>query len=320
MRRDDPMPGDEPARGRHGVPLRRLFRFGRPGPATRPFRRQFRKRLVILYSMPLDFPATQMAEKGLRQALSEQALYSVQIFSEYLDLSRFRNESQRQALSDLLRHRYGHDPIDLVIAVDVPATHFLIERVEEAFPGVPVVVVRHPRAPSRPRSWPPPSANGSARPGTRPTGPGARRLGPAPLTRSQTCGGSIPGPSKTTSSGDLVAQRPSRPSSPAWNSSTSAAAYPGDLLAQCQPCRGFARFIFSTLVCRRQGPFLRSPGRAAHPGRLHENAHLGPVRSYFRQRHSVGGPMVSMRLQGLVAGKIALPHPLRANRAGDHPL
>ena len=98
------------------------------------------KRVVVLYSMPLDFPATKMTEEGLHDVFSRERGLSVQFFSEYLDLSRFRNASQRQALSDLLRQRYGGIPADLVVTVDVPATRFLMEKAEEIFPGVPVVV------------------------------------------------------------------------------------------------------------------------------------------------------------------------------------
>jgi len=97
------------------------------------------KRLVVLYSMPLDFPATEMVEKGIKEALAADSRFSVQMFSEYLDLSRFRDTGQRQALADLLRQRYGGELIDLVISVDVPATNFLMEKAETVFPGVPVV-------------------------------------------------------------------------------------------------------------------------------------------------------------------------------------
>lgn len=98
------------------------------------------KRVVVLYSMPLDFPATKMVEEGLHAVLAREHGLSVQLFSEYLDLSRFRDASQRQALADLLRQRYRGIPVDVVITVDVPATHFLMDKAEEIFPGVPVVV------------------------------------------------------------------------------------------------------------------------------------------------------------------------------------
>jgi len=95
--------------------------------------------------MPLDFPATEMVEKGIREAFAANNRANVQLFSEYLDLSRFRDISQRKALADLLRQRYGDDQTDLVISVDVPATSFLIEN-ENLFPNIPVIVCSVPEA------------------------------------------------------------------------------------------------------------------------------------------------------------------------------
>lgn len=101
------------------------------------------KRIVVLYSMPLDFPATEMVEKGIREAFTANNRSNVQLFSEYLDLSRFRDLPQRKALADLLRQRYGDDQTDLIISVDVPATSFLIEN-EHLFPNTPVIVCSVP--------------------------------------------------------------------------------------------------------------------------------------------------------------------------------
>ncbi len=104
------------------------------------------KRVVILYSHPHDFPATEMTEKGIREEFTRERRLSVQVFSEYLDLSRFRDPLQRMALADLFRQRYGSGQIDLLISVDVPASHFLMERGAELFPGVPILLCSVPEA------------------------------------------------------------------------------------------------------------------------------------------------------------------------------
>jgi len=97
------------------------------------------KQVVILYSGTRNFPAVEDVEKGLTEGLAGNSQLHVQTFSEYLDLSRFRDNEQRQALADLLRRRYGAGRIDLVIGVDVPAANFLMEH-DTLFAGVPVVL------------------------------------------------------------------------------------------------------------------------------------------------------------------------------------
>ncbi len=102
------------------------------------------KRVVVLYSAPLDFPATEMAERGIREVLLTSTDFQIQLFSEYLDLSRFRDARQREALVELLRYRYAEEATDLVIGVDVPAAHFLLEHAGSVFPGVPMVMCSIP--------------------------------------------------------------------------------------------------------------------------------------------------------------------------------
>ncbi len=104
------------------------------------------RRLVVLYSQPLDFPATEMTEKGIREVILKIPDLEIQVFAEYLDLTRFRDSNQRKALADLLRYRYSDPATDLVISVDVPASNFLIENSGEVFPNVPIVMCSIPRA------------------------------------------------------------------------------------------------------------------------------------------------------------------------------
>ena len=109
-----------------------------PGSAAGPD-----QRVVVLYSVPHDFPATELVEKGIREVFSQSTLNNVQLFSEYMDLSRFRDAEQRSALAGLLKERYELGGIDLVILVDVPAIFFLLEH-EEIFAGIPMVMCLMP--------------------------------------------------------------------------------------------------------------------------------------------------------------------------------
>ena len=104
------------------------------------------KQVVVLYTSPRNFPVTEDVEKGLAEGFATgDSRLNVHLFSEYLDLSRFRGNEQRQALADLLRHRYGAGRIDLVIGVDVPAVNFLMEH-NTLFAGAPVVLCLVPES------------------------------------------------------------------------------------------------------------------------------------------------------------------------------
>ncbi|KAB2888996.1 MAG: hypothetical protein F9K32_14370 [Desulfobulbaceae bacterium] len=104
------------------------------------------KRVVILFSQPRDFPATKMVEQGLSEELARETRLSVQLYSEYLDLSRFRDVPQRTALANLLQNRYDRGKIDLIICVDVPAAFFLMEYGDTLFSGLPIVMCSIPES------------------------------------------------------------------------------------------------------------------------------------------------------------------------------
>lgn len=97
------------------------------------------KRVVALYSQPLDFPATEMTAQGIREVFFDQSDIRVQIFSEYLDLSRFRDERQVRALAEFMRLKYENVDFDVVISIDSPATNFLIDNSSNVFPNSQLV-------------------------------------------------------------------------------------------------------------------------------------------------------------------------------------
>ncbi len=97
------------------------------------------KQVVVLYSNARDFPATEIAEQGLLEGLGDIQGVGVRFSSEYLELSRFRDRQQRDALADLLRQRYGGSQVAFVIGVDAPAAAFLMEY-DTLFSSSPIVL------------------------------------------------------------------------------------------------------------------------------------------------------------------------------------
>ncbi|WP_428563910.1 MAG: ABC transporter substrate binding protein [Solidesulfovibrio sp. DCME] len=274
------------------------------------------KRVAILYSMPLDFPATQLVEQGLREALSEKTPFAVQAFSEYLDLSRFRHESQRQALADLLRQRYGAAQIDLVIAVDVPATHFLIEHAQDVFPGIPVVVCDIPE-PDKENILA--SSFGKRVSGVLEPAQVARELVTSafrlkPQARHAVL---IYGAFENDAVRAIVLRQAITALYPRVELLELGGLSIGEILDRCQKLPPDSLIFFSTLFVDAKGRFFVPreviPSLANYSG----CPIWGLYDSYFGSG-VVGGPMVSMRLQGLAAGKIAL-RILSGRPAGEIP-
>lgn len=102
------------------------------------------KRVVVLHSGTLDLPATEMTEKGIREVFSRDSDFRIEVFSEYLDLYRFRDVGQRKVLASHLQHRYGAGKIDLIIGASIPAALFLLENGEAVFPGIPLIMCNIP--------------------------------------------------------------------------------------------------------------------------------------------------------------------------------
>lgn len=94
------------------------------------------KRVLILYAERSELPAIRAIDGGLRDSFAARG--GVEIFTEYLDFSRFPAATHADGLTTLLSDRYGRDKLDLVIAAGYQALEFAVSRREVLFPGVPI--------------------------------------------------------------------------------------------------------------------------------------------------------------------------------------
>jgi two-component system, LuxR family, sensor kinase FixL len=108
---------------------------GRPVEALRAVK----KTVLVLYGEPLSVPANRMTEQGLTAGLSREHPGDVEIFSEYLDFTRFPRAQYEDGLVRYLRARYTTRKPDVVIAVEAATLQFATEQRDELFPGVPIV-------------------------------------------------------------------------------------------------------------------------------------------------------------------------------------
>src|SRR5271165_5490751 len=98
-----------------------------------------KKTVLVLYGERLSIPAMRLTEEGLSAALSGAPAGNLEIFSEYLDFTRFPAARDGDEVVRYLRSRYGTRRPDVLIALVNTALQFVLEHRDELFPGVPIV-------------------------------------------------------------------------------------------------------------------------------------------------------------------------------------
>ena len=94
--------------------------------------------VLVLYSERGDLPAIEAVEENIRQVLHASTSPRIELFSEYLDFSRFPAEQYEKILVRYLQERYAGRQIDVVVPVAGFALEFALDH-RELFPGAPLV-------------------------------------------------------------------------------------------------------------------------------------------------------------------------------------
>jgi PAS domain S-box-containing protein len=97
------------------------------------------KRVLILYSEEKGHPAHDLTDQGIRGAFRSNKLFEVQVYAEYLDVSRFSGPGHAALMADYLRRKYSGTKIDTVIAVYASAVELLLANNDAPFHGVPII-------------------------------------------------------------------------------------------------------------------------------------------------------------------------------------
>jgi PAS domain S-box-containing protein len=104
------------------------------------------KRVLVLYSEDKAHPAHELTDQGIRSAFRSNTLFDVQLYEEYLDVTRFRGPANAQAFADFLRCKYTGIKIDTIITVYPAAADFLLREAFDVLPGTPIVASQVSRA------------------------------------------------------------------------------------------------------------------------------------------------------------------------------
>lgn len=99
------------------------------------------KRVLVIYSYHEGLPWERIIDDSLRATLASKSTEPIELNIEHADRIRYPGDAYLQNFVDLLRHKYSHPKMDVVIGVDDEATDILLQYGEELFAGVPIVFV-----------------------------------------------------------------------------------------------------------------------------------------------------------------------------------
>ena len=105
------------------------------------------KKVMVLYWETKDFPGNVSFDQGFQAGMSSEPSNQWELFSEYLDTTRFPGERQEELLRDYLREKYAKQKIDVVVASPDRSLDFLLRYRSDLFPNSPIVFVGVRRPP-----------------------------------------------------------------------------------------------------------------------------------------------------------------------------
>lgn len=105
------------------------------------------KKVLVLYWESKDFLGNVSFDQGFQAGLISEPNSRFEIFSEYLDSTRFPGEHQEELLHDYLRKKYEGQKIDVVVTTPDPTLDFLIRYRNDLFQNCPIVFVAVKRPP-----------------------------------------------------------------------------------------------------------------------------------------------------------------------------
>src|SRR5690242_8613015 len=91
-------------------------------------------RILVLYPYDERLPATNLAGEAARTRLIEATQGKIDLFSEFLDLSRFREEGHLANMTNYLAQKYAAVRPDVVIALGGESIDFFVKNKDKIAP------------------------------------------------------------------------------------------------------------------------------------------------------------------------------------------
>ena len=99
------------------------------------------KRVLMVFREDSHVPATVMIEQAVRDKLQDPGADGIEIYTEYLDTTRFAGETHYRLFGEYLREKYNGRRPDVILTVLTPAFDLAGVPPGELIPGVPVVFI-----------------------------------------------------------------------------------------------------------------------------------------------------------------------------------
>jgi PAS domain S-box-containing protein len=99
-----------------------------------------KKTVLLIHAFEPFMPYSVTVNQSIRTTLGADKTLHLDLYPEYLDLSRFPDETYRQRLLGHLRYKYAKRAPDLIFIMLNPAFDFVLGNIEKLFPHAPIVL------------------------------------------------------------------------------------------------------------------------------------------------------------------------------------
>jgi len=101
---------------------------------------QARQNVLFIFDEEQDLPGLALINRGLREVFQREMKDGVELYSEALHVSQFKDPGYYGVLREYFRRKYDGKRPDLIVAVMGPSLDFLLREGKALFPGVPIVI------------------------------------------------------------------------------------------------------------------------------------------------------------------------------------
>jgi len=118
--------------------LATIFLFSFPFPATAYTEKQAKK-VLLLFPEGRGVLYQTLTEKGIRAAFDTAKEFRIEYFIEFMDITRYEDQTYYERLLDLYRYKYADKAIDLLIPTVYLPVKWVADHGDKLFPQTPVV-------------------------------------------------------------------------------------------------------------------------------------------------------------------------------------
>lgn len=96
------------------------------------------RRVLILYEVGTSYPGINLADQGIHAAF-DASPYKLEVYREYMDSVFFPDPADQQRFREFYIRKYQNRKPDVIITIGPIPLKFMVEKRDEAFPGVPII-------------------------------------------------------------------------------------------------------------------------------------------------------------------------------------